>query len=106
MNPRNGFRQCLFSGMICTLYQITDEKPLKGKTSEERSNRKLLLHVARAADSGKSTPFITTGNEAGPMETGARESSSNVSITDNNVKENQYLLTRQQIFHYDVTQTI
>ena len=34
-----------------------------GKTPyEERSNRKLLLHVPRAADSGQSAPFPPTGN--------------------------------------------
>lgn len=57
-----------------------DEKPARGKAYEDRSNRKLLLHVARATDSGKSAPFITTGNEAGPMMTGARESSSKETI--------------------------
>ena len=34
-----------------------------GKTPyEDRGNRKLLLHVPRAADSGQSAPFPTTGN--------------------------------------------
>jgi len=31
--------------------------------AEERSNRKLLLHVARATDSGKSAPFIASDNK-------------------------------------------
>lgn len=40
-----------------------DEKNPKGKPYEERSKRKLLLHVARATDTGKSAPFIPSGNQ-------------------------------------------